>query len=127
MITGLLLLLASAAGGLDGETPFEASKRSFADAAACKAFLATRAGEARGEGFDAVEGPYELAAGDVRIHTVRAEGRAHRIDEQRCFGAALSGRNWRHSLEDGEGEEEAFTAESAARSAPWLKKGPGGR
>src|ERR671921_254269 len=101
MIPSLLLLLASAAGGLDGETPFEASKRSFADAAACKAFLATRAGQARGEGFDAVEG---------RIHTVKAEGRGHRIDEQRCLGAALSGRNWRHSLEDEEGEEEAFTA-----------------
>jgi hypothetical protein len=127
MIPGLLLLMASAAGALDGETPFEESERRFADAAACKAFLATRAGEARREGFDAVEGPYELAAGDVRIHTVRAEGRGHRIDEQRCFGAALSGRNWRHSLEVEDGEEEAFTAESAARSAPWLKKGPGGR
>jgi len=127
MIASLLLLLASAAGGLDAETPFEASKRSFADAAACKAFLATRAGEARGGGFDAVEGPYELAAGDVRIHTVRAEGRGHRIDEQRCLGAALSGRNWRHSLEDEDEEEEAFTVESAARSAPWLKKGPGGQ
>src|SRR5687768_15303928 len=122
MIPSLLLLLASAAGGLDAETPFEASKRSFADAAACKAFLAARAGEARGEGFDAVEGPYELAAG-----TVRAEGRGHRIDEQRCLGAALSGRNWRHSLEDEDEEEEAFTVESAARSAPWLKKVPGGR
>ncbi|HYG48337.1 MAG TPA: hypothetical protein VD846_10410 [Allosphingosinicella sp.] len=122
-----LLLLAAAAGGLDGETPFKASQRGFADAAACKAFLATRAGEARGEGFDAVEGPYELAAGDVRIHTVRAEGKGHRIDEQRCLGAALSGRSWRHSLEDEKEEEEAFTAESAARSAPWLKKAPGGQ
>jgi len=127
MIPALLLLLASAAGAPDAETPFEESKRSFADAAACKAFLATRAGEARVEGFDAVEGPYELASGDVRIHTVRAEGRGHRIDEQRCLGAALSGRNWRHSLVDEEAEEEPFTAESAARSAPWLKKGPGGR
>ena len=124
MILSLLLLAGTAAAA---ETPFEASRRSFADAAACKAFLATRAGEARGEGLDAVEGPYELAAGDVRIHTVRAEGRGHRIDEQRCLGAALSGRSWRHSLEDEDEEEEAFTAESAARSAPWLKKGPGGR
>ena len=117
----ILLLLLAGAATADLETPFEAAQRSFADAAACKAFLATRAGEARGQGFDAVEGPYELAAGDVRIHTVRAEGLGHRIDEQRCLGAALSGRSWRHSLEDE--EEAAFTAESAARSAPWLKKG----
>ena len=120
MILGLLLL--AGAAGLDAETPFEA-RRGFADAAACKAFLATRAGDARGEGYDAVEGPYELAAGDVRIHTVRAEGRGHRIDEQRCLGPALSGRSWRHSLEDEEEGEETFTVESAARSAPWLKKG----
>ena len=121
MILGLLLLAGTAA--VAGETEFEAAQRSFADAAACKAFLATRAGEARGEGYDAVEGPYELASGDVRIHTVRAEGRGHRIDEQRCLGAVLSGRNWRHSLETDDEAEEAFTAESAARSAPWLKKG----
>ncbi|HLL30328.1 MAG TPA: hypothetical protein VK403_04965 [Allosphingosinicella sp.] len=121
-----LLLLAAAAGGLDGETPFKASQQSFADAAACKAYLATRAGDARGRGFDAVEGPYDLAAGDVRIHMVRAEGNGHRIDEQRCLGAGLSGRSWHHSLEDEE-EEEAFTVESVARSAPWLKKGPGNR
>jgi hypothetical protein len=117
-----LLLLAAVAA--DFETPFQAAAQSFADAAACKAFLAERAGEARGGGFDAVEGPYVLAAGDVRIHTVRAEGKGHRIDEQRCLGAALSGRSWRHSLEDGD-EEPGFTAESAARSAPWLKKLPG--
>jgi hypothetical protein len=122
-----LLLLSAAAGGADGEAPFRQAQQSFADAAACKAFLAARAGEALGEGFDAVEGPYELAAGDVRIHIVRAEGRGHRIDEQRCLGAALSGRSWRHSLEDEDEEEEGFTVESAARSAPWLKKGPGGR
>ena len=124
-----LLLLAAAAGGLDGETPFEAARQSFADAAACQAFLATRAGEARGLGFDAVEGPYDLAAGDVRIHTVRAERNGHRIHEQRCLGAALSGRSWHHSLDEGdrEEEEEAFTVESVARSAPWLKKGPGSR
>lgn len=121
-VIGFILLVGAAAADL--ETPFEAAPQSFADAAACKAFLAARAGEARGQGFDAVEGPYELAAGDVRIHTVRAEGRGHRIDEQRCLGAALSGRSWSHSLEE---EEEPFTVESAARSAAWLKKDPGGR
>lgn len=119
-----LLLLAAA--DTDGETPFEASPHSFADAAACKAFLATRVSEARGEGFDAVEGPYPVAAGDVRMHTVRAEGQGHRIDEQRCLGAALSGRSWHHSLENERVEEEApFTVEAVARSAPWLRKSGG--
>lgn len=121
-----LLLLAGAATA-EFETPFEAAQRSFADAAACKAFLAGRAGDARGEGFDAVEGPYEIAAGDVRIHTVRAEGKGHRVNEQRCLGAALSGRSWHHSLEDEESEEAPFTVDAVARSAPWLKKGTGGR
>lgn len=77
MIIGLLLLAAAP----EGETPFEAAGERFADAAQCKAFLATRADTARGGGFDAVEGPYPVAAGDVRIHTVRAEGRGHRIEE----------------------------------------------
>jgi hypothetical protein len=121
-VIGLLLLVGAATAGLDGETPFEAAQRSFADAAACKAFLAARATEARGQDYDAVEGPYELAAGDVRIHTVRADGNGHRIVEQRCLGTALSARSWRRSLEE---DEEAFTVESAARSAPWLKKAPG--
>jgi hypothetical protein len=126
MIMSLLLLAGTAAAAT--ETPFEAAQRGFADSAACKAFLASRAGEARGEGFDAVEGPYELAAGDIRIHTVRAEGRGHRIDEQRCLGPALSGRSWHHSLEGDEGEQEApFTVDAVARSAPWLKKAPAGR
>jgi hypothetical protein len=118
---GLLLLVGAATADLDGETPFEDARQSFADAAACKAFLATRVGEARGQDYDAVEGPYEIAAGDVRIHTVRAEGKGHRIDEQRCLGAALSGRSWRHSLEE---EDDSFTVESVARSAAWLKKVP---
>jgi hypothetical protein len=119
VILALLLLAAAAA---DGETPFQAAGQGFADADACRAFLAARAGEARRQGYDAVEGPYELSAGDVRIHTVRLEGRGHRISEQRCLGAALSGRSWNHSLEL-DVEDEAFTAESAARSAAWLKKG----
>ena len=118
-----LLLLVGAAAVPAGEAPFEASERSFADAAACKAFLDASAGEARGLGFDAVEGPYEVAAGDVRIHTVRADGQGHRIDEQRCIGAALSGRSWRHSLE--EDEPAPFTVEAVARSAAWLKKATG--
>lgn len=122
MMTVLLLVAGAAA---DFETPFEPAGRSFADAASCKAFLAASAGEARGRGFDSVEGPYAIAAGDVRIHTVRAEGRGHRIDEQRCLGAALSARSWRHSLDEADqGEDESFTAEAVARSALWLKKAP---
>jgi hypothetical protein len=122
----LALVLAGAAATL-GEAPFEPSAQSFADAAACKAFLAARAVEARGQGFDAVEGPYAVGAGDVRIHTVRAEGRGHRIAEQRCLDSALSARSWRHSLEGPEesAEETPFSPESVARSAPWLKKGAG--
>ncbi|MFL6843687.1 MAG: hypothetical protein ACJ8ER_02265 [Allosphingosinicella sp.] len=118
----LLLLAAATAASPDGETPFEPAAQSFADAAQCKAFLAARAADARRQDYDAVEGPYSLAAGDVRIHTVRAEGKGHRIDEQRCLGAALSGRSWTHSLE---AEETPFTVESVARSAPWLKKAAG--
>ena len=115
---GLILLLAAAAE----ETPFEAGAERFADAAGCKAHLATMAADARGGGYDAVEGPYELAAGDVRIHLVRSEGKGHRIAEHRCLAEKLSGRSWSHSME---AEEEPFTVESVARSAPWLKKGAG--
>jgi hypothetical protein len=115
-VAAALLLLAATA---DAEAPFEASAERFADAAACKAHLAERAADARGGDFDAVEGPYELAADDVRIHTVHAEGTGHRIDEQRCLGRELSGRSWTHSLE---AEEEEFTVESVARTAPWLKQ-----
>ena len=115
---GLLLLLLAA----PDETPFEAGGERFADAAACEAHLAAVATGARGGGYDAVEGPYELAAGDVRIHLVKAEGAGHRIAEHRCLAEKLSGRSWSHSME---AEEEPFTVESAARSAPWLKKGAG--
>ena len=122
LLPPLLLLAATDA---DMETPFEPSAERFADAVACKVFLATRVADARRQGYDAVEGPYPIAAGDVRIHTVRAEGKGHRIDEQRCLGADLSGRSWHHSLEDPGAEEAPFTVESVARSAPWLKKAPG--
>ena len=113
------LLLAAAPASAD-ETPFEPSGASFADAGACKAHLAELAREARRAGHEAVEGPYELAAGDVRIHVVAVDGRGHRISEHRCTGAALAGRSWRHSMED---EAPEFTVESVVRSAEWLKKG----
>ena len=110
-----LLLLAAAR-----EAPFEASGESFADAAACKAHIAGLADAARAQGYDAVEGPYEIAAGDVRVHMVRAEGLGHRIHEHRCLAEKLSGRSWTHAME---AAEEPFTVESAARNAEWLKKG----
>ncbi|HEY0111982.1 MAG TPA: hypothetical protein VGB59_02390 [Allosphingosinicella sp.] len=116
----LLLLLAAAAAGANEETPFEPSARIFADAAACKAFLAGEAATARRGSFDAVEGPYDLATGDVRIHTVRSEGVGHRIHEQRCLAEKLSGRSWSHAMAPDEPE---FTVESVARTAEWLKKG----
>jgi hypothetical protein len=112
-----LALLALAAAD---ETPFEPSADLFADAAACTARLASLAADARGGGYDAVEGPYALAAGDVRIHMVRAEGAGHRIAEHRCLAEKLSARSWTHAMAQDEPE---FTVESAARAAPWLKKG----
>ena len=116
-----MLLFLAGAGAVE-ETPFEPSSRTFADAAACKAFLAGEVAEARRGGFDAAEGPYVLAAGDVRIHTVQAAGVGHRIHEQRCLAEKLSGRSWTHSMV---AEEEEFTVESVARKAPWLKKDGG--
>jgi lipoate-protein ligase A len=118
-VTGLvwlpLLLLAV-------ESPFEASDEQFSSAAACKARLETMADAARHQRFDAVEGPYDIEAGDVRIHTVAAEGHGHRIAEHRCLAEKLSSRSWSHSLEP---EDPAFTVESVARNADWLKKGGG--
>ncbi len=118
----LLAALAFAAAAGAEETPFEPSRDSFADAAGCTAHLAGLAAGARGRGYDAVEGPYVLAAGDVRIHTVRAEGSGHRIAEHRCLGGTLSSRSWTHGMA---ADEPEFTVESAARAAPWLKKGAG--
>ena len=118
-LPALALLLAAAPASAE-ETPFEPSDATFADAAACAARLAELAREARNAGYEAVEGPYEVAAGDVRIHIVAIEGRGHRISEHRCAGADLAGRSWRHSMEEDEPE---FTVESVVRSAEWLKKG----
>lgn len=122
MIALAWLALAAAPVELGDDTPFEPARETFADAAACKAFLAARADEARGRDFDAVEGPYRLEAADVRIHTVRAEGKGHRIEETRCLDKALSARSWKHAMVD---DDQPFTVESVARSAPWLKKAPG--
>ena len=115
----LAALLALAVPASAEEVPFEPSSAVFADSAECEARLSELAGRARGGGYEAVEGPYEVAAGDVRIHMVAVEGRGHRISEHRCAGAELAGRSWRHSMEEDEAE---FTVESVVRSAEWLKK-----
>ena len=119
MLHALLPLLALAAAG--PEAPFVPSAERFADAAACRVHLEGVVGEARQQDYVAVEGPYAIAEDDVRIHMVRAEASGHRIDEHRCLGADLSARSWRHAME-GASAEEAFTIESVARKAEWLKK-----
>ena len=128
MFTVLVLAGVAAASGAPGdrgaaEPPeFRRASGVFADAAGCRAHLGRLVGDARASGFDAAEGPYDLAAGDVRAHTVRAEGLGHRIAEYRCAAAELSERSWTRSM-GGEAEaEEEFTIESVARRAPWLKQ-----
>jgi len=123
----LLLAAAAASGGApersDPPEPpeFGAASRRFADAAGCRAHLAGLVAEARGSSFDAAEGPYEIALGDVRAHTVRSEGHGHRIAEYRCAVAELSERSWTRSM--AADAEEEFTVESVARRAEWLKDG----
>lgn len=107
MILSLLLLLAQAA-----VPEFSRADDDFATAEACQARLAQLAAEARGYGYEAVEGPYVLAPGDVRFHTVRSEGSGHRIGETRCEDSRLSSRSWTRTMEPA---EEEFTIESAAR------------
>ena len=127
----LLALLLAAAGPAFAGAPvhdvpeppeFRRAAEIFSDAAGCRAHLGRLVVEARASGFDAAEGPYELGAGDVRAHTVRAEGPGHRIAEYRCAAAELSQRSWTRSMA-GEAQEEEFTVESVARRAPWLKQG----
>jgi hypothetical protein len=128
----IALLLAAAAAnaaphrGEALEPPeFRAASERFTDASSCRTHLGRLIAEARASGFDAAEGPYELAAGDVRAHTVRAEGHGHVIAEYRCAGAELGERRWTRSMASGGGAEEEFTVESVARRAEWLKHARG--
>jgi hypothetical protein len=114
-----LLLLAAAE-----PAEFEPSAEHFTDAAACRVHLEGLVSEARGQDYAVVEGPYDLAEGDVRIHMIRAETNGHRIAEHRCLGTKLSARSWRHGMGKEEAEE-PFTIDSVARKAEWLKKGSG--
>ena len=119
----LIVALAALLAAAPEEVPFEPSSERFADAAACRAHLGTLVARARGDEHEAVEGPYDIAAGDVRAHVVDIAGGGHRITEHRCFGGELSARSWRHSMGSGE-EEEPETVESMAAKAEWLKKQP---
>jgi hypothetical protein len=120
-VLGLALLAAPAPAPapIEEEAKFVASAEVFADAAACRGHLERTVSGSTAGGYAAARGPYEVTGGDVRVHLVRAEGAGHRIWEHRCLDKALSSRTWTHSME---GEEEAFTVESAARTAEWLKK-----
>ena len=119
MLGAILVLVMAPAAAPDEEARFEASSEVFADAAACRGRLEAETAKAQAGRYDAVRGPYEIAEGDVRVHLVKAEGTGHRIWEHRCLGKELSSRSWNHSME---AAEEAFTVESAARTAEWLKK-----
>lgn len=100
------------------EVPFEPGGKAFADTAGCKAHLVTLLSEAKAFSYAAAEGPYEVAAGDARIHLVVAEGAGHRITEHRCQLEKFTSRGWTHSMA---GSEEEFTVETVARTAEWMK------
>ncbi len=122
LILAAALLGAAAPLAASDETPFEPSAERFGDAAACRARLVGIVTAARGLDHVAVEGPYEIASGDVRVHAVLLAGSGHRITEHRCLGQELSSRTWRHSMEGAEAEA-AETIETMAAKAEWLKKG----
>lgn len=108
-----LLLAAAQAVAQPPEAPWVATGESFEDSAACTARLQSLADADRAEGgYEAVQGPYEIGAGDVRIHKVKAEARGHRITETRCLDKELASRSWKHSMES---EEEEGWLESAAK------------
>lgn len=120
---GLAFFAASSLAAAPQEAPFEASAMRFADGPACSAHLAQLVMDARRRNFAAVEGPYEISAGDVRAHMVLAEQDGHRITEHRCVEKQLSSRTWRHSMGTGEAAQPE-TIESMAAKAEWLKKDP---
>lgn len=121
LILPLSLVIATPALAGSGEAPFVASDQVFATAAACRAGLVELVDEARRGNSVATEGPYEVAAGDVRAHLVRVSGSGHRITEHRCAGEKLSTRTWRHSM-DGAEDEAPETIETMAAKAEWLNK-----
>ena len=86
----------------------------------CRAELERVAADARGLGYEAVEGPYEVTPGDLRIHAVVMEGNGHRIDEHRCEDGRIVRRSWRESMA---GEESGpWNSESLERIAGELNQ-----
>lgn len=120
-LAAVLLALVAAPLGATDEVPFEPSADLFADAAACKSRLAQIVAAERPRGHAAVEGPYDVTAGDVRAHWVDVSGSGHEITEHRCLAEKMSHRSWRHSMADGDGEA-LQTIEQMAAKAEWLKK-----
>lgn len=117
MLRLLLLTALAASPAFAEEVKFQPASARFQTADACRAHLSGIVASAKG--FEVAEGPYDLASGDVRIHLVRVEGAGHHIWEHRCLGKDFSSRDWVHQIEV---TEDAFTVESAARKAEWLKK-----
>lgn len=114
-----LPLLAAAAMAAAEPPEFAGSPERFADAGACFGHLQHLVAQARGGDFDAAEGPYAIAASDVRAHMVREEGLGHRISEYRCAGAQLSSRSWVERMDHrGDGP---YSIESLA-GAEWLQQ-----
>ncbi len=103
------------------EAPFEPSRETFADEEGCTARLSAIAAAARAGEHVAVEGPYAIGPGDIRIHSVLVAGSGHRITEHRCLGAQLGSRTWTHVM-DGSEDEGTETIDSMAAKAEWLKK-----
>ena len=86
----------------------------------CRAELGRLAAEARVEGYEAVEGPYEVGPGDWRAHAVVADGAGHRIVEHRCVDGRVVSRSW---SERPEGAGDGPTPiESLLRGAVWLEQ-----
>ena len=115
-----LPLLVAASAALADPPEFADAAEWFDDAGGCRLHLQHLVDEARTAGFDAAEGPYVVAAGDVRAHTVRAQGLGHRISEYRCADGALSSRSWVERMD--RRAEGAFSIESLA-AAEWLEQG----
>ena len=83
----------------------------------CRAELERMAAEARGQGYEAVQGPYEVSPGDVRVHAVQREDGGHRIVEHRCDGGRVVSRSWVER--EPRAEAEATPLESLLRGAKW--------
>ena len=81
----------------------------------CHSELQRVAAEMRGQGYEAVEGPYAVSPGDLRVHGVFAEGDGHRIVEHRCARGRVVSRSWSES-QAGSREEE-LTMDSLERIA----------